>query len=61
MNQIGPAGLEPATKSSGHQGEADTGGAESGTVDPILAKIVAAWASLPQPVRRAMLALLGRQ
>jgi hypothetical protein len=28
-------------------------------IDPALAKIVAAWPSLPEPIRRAMLALIG--
>jgi hypothetical protein len=34
-------------------------GAESGALDPDLAKIVAAWFSLPEPIRRAVLALIG--
>jgi hypothetical protein len=33
--------------------------AESGALDPDLAKIVAACPSLPAPIRRAMLALIG--
>jgi hypothetical protein len=32
--------------------------AESGALDPDLAKIVAAWPSLPEPIRRAVLALI---
>ena len=38
---------------------AETGGVESGASDPDLAKIIAAWPSLPEPIRRAMLALVG--
>ncbi len=28
-------------------------------IDPALAKIVAAWPKLPEPIRRAMIALIG--
>jgi hypothetical protein len=33
--------------------------AQSVESDPSLTKIVAAWPSLPEPIRRAMLALIG--
>jgi hypothetical protein len=33
--------------------------AHSQTVDPDLAKVIAAWPSLSEPIKRAMLALIG--
>jgi len=35
------------------------GAAESGAVDPDLARILEAWPNLPEPIRRAMLALVN--
>jgi hypothetical protein len=57
------AGIEPLVLSPQKQGHAATGDAESDAVgariDPDLARIVAAWPTLPEPIRRAMLALIG--
>jgi hypothetical protein len=40
---------------SGKQGV----GPKRAALDPELARIVAAWPKLPEPIRRAMLALIG--
>jgi hypothetical protein len=32
---------------------------EFDTTDPNLVKVITAWPSLPEPIRRAMLALIG--
>jgi hypothetical protein len=60
---MGGTGLENTADSSGKTPISETGGAESGAVSaelpPDLAKIVAAWPNLPEPIRRAMLALVG--
>jgi hypothetical protein len=40
----------------------ETGGAESGArvpADPDLTRLVAAWPALPEPIKRAVLALVG--
>jgi hypothetical protein len=46
-------------KHPGKPGVVESGGAESGAFDPESAKIVATRPSLPGPIRRAMLALIG--
>jgi hypothetical protein len=55
----GPAGPALPAKTPGKPGVVESGGAESGAFDPDLTKIVAAWPSLPEPIKRAMLALIG--
>jgi hypothetical protein len=56
-------GFEPQRSSSKKSALRKRGGAESGAVgaplDSDLARIVAAWPTLPEPIRRAMLALIG--
>jgi len=46
-------------ENTGETGGIESGSAESGAFDPDLAKIVAACSSPPEPIRRAMLALVG--
>ncbi len=58
------SGVEHPSKQLGNHQIRPTGGAESGapaapTLDPELARIVAAWPDLPDPIRRAVLALVG--
>jgi hypothetical protein len=63
---VAQVGLEQGQDFPGKRQEATEGGAKSGAVspdpsaaDPDLARIVARWPALPEPVRRAMLALIG--
>ncbi len=58
------SGVEHPSKMPGNHQIRPTGGAESGalaalTLDPELARIVAAWPDLSDPIRRAVLALVG--
>jgi hypothetical protein len=53
-------------KSSGKSATGKSGGSESGalsagfsTIDPDLARIVAAWPTLAEPIKRAMVALVS--
>ena len=66
---MGPVGFEPSRDSPGKTPVSDSGGAECGalgvhrasetaTSDPDLEVIVAAWPTLPLPIRTAILALL---
>ena len=68
-DSMGEEGLEPSHDSSGKTATSDSGGAECGalgvdrasetaTSDPDLEVIVAAWPTLPLPIRTAFLALL---
>ena len=54
-------GLERTTKMAEKQGVMPERGTESGTLpdDPELADVVKAWPTLPEPIRRAVLALIG--
>jgi hypothetical protein len=61
-----PTGLEQPANSTGNTTRHKSGGADSGalsadccTIDPDLATIIAAWPTLPDAIRRAMLALIG--
>jgi hypothetical protein len=45
--------------SSGKQGLGTPVDTEFDTSDPNLVKVIEAWPSLPEPIRRAMLALIG--
>jgi hypothetical protein len=60
---MGDSGLEKTPESPGNTPDLKTGNAESDArlpeLPPDLAKIAAAWPSLPKPIRRAMLALIG--
>ena len=58
-------GLEHPTKTTGNIAPSETGGAESGAPaaltaisDPALAALIDAWADLPEPVRRGILAMV---
>ena len=59
-----PIGVEHPSKQPGNLQIRPTGGAESGalaalTLDPELARLVAAWPALSDAIRRAVLALVG--
>ena len=57
-----PRGLEPTAKTPGNPAIFTPGGAESGAHTPIdadLSIIVAAWPTLPEPTRAAILGLVG--
>ena len=59
---MGDTGFEQPPKSSTKTHFLDQGGAKSGAIaeiDPDLAALVAAWPTLPEPIRRAMLALIA--
>ena len=69
MGKLGVTGLEPPTvttcKDSSLRKSSAAGGAESGAVgrqttpdDPELRRVVAAWPTLLDPIRRAVLALV---
>jgi len=54
-------GIEPPAKTPDNLPLRGTGGAESGalaTTDSDLCRIIAAWPILPEPIRRAVLALV---
>ena len=60
-----PTGTEHTANSSGNQGIAVQGGAKSGAlsgdsapIDPDLLAVVAAWPTLPQAVRRQVVAMV---
>jgi hypothetical protein len=62
---VTPTGLEHAQETLEKQGFGGPGGAESGalsddsgSIDPELARVVAVWPTLPEGVRRAVLALV---
>ena len=68
-DSMGEEGLEPSHDSPGKTPNSDSGGAECGALgvdrapgtaapDPDLEVIVAAWPTLPPPIRTAILALL---
>lgn len=59
------AGTEHPLQNSGKTGNSDSGGAESGaqpdlspSIAPELADLIDAWASLSEPVRRGILAMV---
>jgi hypothetical protein len=61
-----PTGLESISKTTGKTVSRKSGGAESGAfsadsskIDPDLARIVAAWPTLAEPIKRAILALVN--
>jgi hypothetical protein len=61
-----PTGLERTPNSAKKSAVIEIGGAKSGApsadsnaIDPDLARIVAAWPTLAEPIKRAMLALIG--
>ena len=60
---MGAAGFEPLRDSPGKSTVSDSGGSNSGNTrsdsDPDLAAVVRAWGTLPEPIRRAVLALVG--
>jgi hypothetical protein len=56
---MGGTGLENPPDSSGKTPISKTTDAESDALPPELAKIIAAWPSLPGAIRRAMLVLIG--
>jgi integrase len=56
--QVGATGLETPTKSAGNTLVSETGGAESGAIDPDLAAVLTAWPTLPEHARRAVLAVV---
>lgn len=51
-----PVNLEENVNSGA---SAAPGGARPSEIDRDLARIIAAWPSLPEPIRRALLALIG--
>jgi len=58
-------GLEHPQQNSGKKRNSDSGGAESGArpdlspnIAPELAGLIDAWATLPEPVRRGILAMV---
>jgi hypothetical protein len=62
---VAGAGFEPTPESSGNSRVADQSGAECGALgaqtDPIdadLAAVVEAWATLPEPIKAGVLALV---
>jgi hypothetical protein len=63
--QNGWGGTRTTPENTAKTADPQQGGAESGAVAPDaaaysdLARIVAAWPTLPEPIRRAMLALIG--
>lgn len=61
--EMGGTGIEEAAESSGKTLILGFGNAESDAVwtvlPPEVARVVAAWPNLPEPIRRAMLALVG--
>ncbi len=57
--KLGPVGPADTTNLPGKQGVGSKSVADSVALDPNLAKIVAAWKKLPEPIRRAILALIG--
>lgn len=64
MPSGGCSGAEHPEKVPGKPHIRPTGGAESGALaalalDPELARVVAAWPTLPEPIRRAVLALVS--
>ncbi len=61
-----PTGLEQGAESTRKTQCSESGGAESGalstdctSIDPDLQRIIDAWDSLPEHLKRAMLAMLG--
>jgi len=63
--QVPEEGLEHPTKTPRNIAPSETGGAESGAQpapkaisDPALADLIDAWADLPEPVRRGILAMV---
>lgn len=61
---MGGTGLELPQELPGKPIISQSRGAESGAVgarDPDLARLIAAWPTLPEPIRRAILALVGSQ
>ena len=62
---MGDTGLEPVNITGCKKQRPPVGGAESGAVgnnstatDPDLAKVVEAWPRLPEPIKRAILAMI---
>ena len=59
---MGDIGLENIKKHSGKTRKSKTRDSQCDSlppIDPDLAKVIAAWPSLPAPIRRAILALIG--
>jgi hypothetical protein len=67
---LGAEGFEPVSVTPNHTNSLPKSGSEGAAysgafstanpqIDPDLAKIIEAWRTLPEPIRRAMLALIG--
>jgi hypothetical protein len=59
INKAAQQGFEHPASTAGKTAKTKSRDAESDALDPHLARIVAAWPTLPEPIRRAMLALVG--
>ena len=58
---IEPPAISPQKTALSAEGGAESGAltTQTGPIDPDLSRILAAWPSLPAPIRAAMLALVG--